>query len=155
MYSCPACGAEVIGNRLLCACGADLSLLARLDAVADAWFNEALASLEQGRPGRALEWMSACCAARPTDAAARCAQAKIWARLGRWQEAHDSLERAAALDPGAPDLQTIRDAIKDGASEASSRAGESIQGPVPASRGGTRPRRSRTTRRVRARKSRG
>jgi len=112
MYSCPACGAGDVSNRAACACGADLSLLQRLDSVADSWFNRALDALAEQQPGRALEWLSACCVARPTDAAAARAQAKVWAQLGRWEEAGAALERAAALDPDAPELEDIRHAIQ-------------------------------------------
>jgi tetratricopeptide (TPR) repeat protein len=151
-YSCPACGAEVAERRLICACGADLGLLARLDAVADAWFNEALASLAAGAPGRALEWLSACCAARPADAAARRVQAKLWARFGHWREAHDSLDRAAAVDPDAADLQAIREAVNE-LERASSRA-ETSSRPEAAGCGGDRPPGGGRSRRARARKPR-
>ena len=83
MYSCPACGAEDVAGRAACRCGADLSLLLRLDGIADAWFNRGLEALAEGAPGRALEWFAACCVARPTDAAARLALARVWPQLGR------------------------------------------------------------------------
>ena len=112
MYSCPECGAEDTAQRATCRCGADLTLLLRLDGLADAWFNRALEMLAQDAPGRALEWFSACCAARPTDAAARRAQARVWAQIGRLNEARDALDRAAELDPSAPELLTIRAALE-------------------------------------------
>lgn len=111
MYSCPACGAEDTAQRATCRCGADLTLLQRLDAVADAWFNRALEMLAQDAPGRALEWLSASCAARPTDAAARRAQARVWAQIGRLNEAREALDRAAELDPFASELLTVREAL--------------------------------------------
>lgn len=113
MYSCPACGAEDVSNRSTCRCGADLTLLQRLDALADAWFNRALEALDLGKPGQALEWLSACCAARPSDAAARRAQARLWAQLGHWPEAQDALERARAIEPDAPALAEIQQALQD------------------------------------------
>jgi tetratricopeptide (TPR) repeat protein len=114
MYSCAACGAEEVGRQARCRCGADLTLLAQLDAVADTWFNRALAALAEDAPGQALEWLSACCAARPTDAAARRAQAKVWAQLGHWKEAAGALERAAAIEPDAPEIADIRQALNQG-----------------------------------------
>jgi tetratricopeptide (TPR) repeat protein len=90
-----------------------LSLLQRLDSVADSWFNRALDALAEQQPGRALEWLSACCVARPTDAAAARAQAKVWAQLGRWEEAGAGLERAAALDPDAPELEDLRQVLEE------------------------------------------
>jgi predicted Zn-dependent protease len=111
MYSCPECGAEEVASRATCVCGADLVPLQRLDSVADAWFNRALESLAGGATGRALEWLSASCAARPTDVAARLAQAKVWAQLGHCDEARDALERAAAIDPDAAELEIIRTAL--------------------------------------------
>lgn len=113
MYSCPACGAEEVASRTTCLCGADLAPLQRLDGMADAWFNRALESLAVGQTGRALEWLSASCAARPTDAAARRAQARIWAQLGLWQEARDALQRAADIDPDAPELADLQAALQD------------------------------------------
>lgn len=94
-----------------CRCGADLMLLRRIDAIADAWFNRGLEALAAGAPGRALEWLSAYCAARPTDAAAHRVQAKLWAQLGHWTEASEALDRATELDPGAPDLLAVREAL--------------------------------------------
>jgi predicted Zn-dependent protease len=112
MYTCPACGAEDVSNQPVCRCGADLSLLQRLDAVADAWFNRALEALADHHPGRALEWLSASCAARPTDVAARRAQAKVWAQLGRLSEARDSLGRARDIEPDEPELAEIESALQ-------------------------------------------
>jgi tetratricopeptide (TPR) repeat protein len=107
MFSCPACGAEGAPGRERCPCGADLSLLATLDALPGIWFNRGLAALERGAPGEALEWLSACCAARPNDAEARLAQAKVWARLGHLAEARAALERAEALDATALGLAPL------------------------------------------------
>ena len=87
-------------------------MLRCLDGVPDAWFNRALAAAAAGQPGRALEWMAACCAARPTDAAALRALARLWARLGHWHEAQDALRRASAIDPNAPELDRIRAALR-------------------------------------------
>jgi len=125
MYNCPACGATEVAGRETCACGADLGLLARLEAVSDAWFNEGLRALSEGARGRALEWFSAACAARPTDAAARRAQAKVWAQLGRWDEAREALERAALIEPDADELNAVRQAIEDAASLGQSQKADS------------------------------
>lgn len=111
MYSCPACGTEGKRDLFRCSCGADLALLEQLEGVADAWFNRALAALAEDRPGRALEWLAACCAARPTDAAAGRALARVWAQLGCWDQAADALDRAAALDPDAPETAELRQAL--------------------------------------------
>jgi hypothetical protein len=94
-------------------CGADLSLFYSLDATADAWFNLGLEAIAASRPGRALEWISACCAARPTDVAAIRVQAKLWAQLGHVDEARAALARAAQLDPDAPELEPIRQALEE------------------------------------------
>ena len=110
-YSCPGCGADAAAGRLRCGCGADLSLLAGLAAVADAWFNRGLAALAAGDPARALEWLAAACAARPTDAAARPALARVWARLGHPAAARDALDRSAAVEPDAPGLDDLRRAL--------------------------------------------
>lgn len=112
-YCCPACGAENVANQSTCRCGADLLLLQKLDAVADAWFNRALEALADGAPAQALEWLSASCAARPTDAAIRRTQAKVWAQLGKWEAAQDALDRAAVIDPDAPEVVEIQAALLD------------------------------------------
>lgn len=125
MYDCPACGAEDVADQAACRnCGAGLSLLLQLGQVADLWFNRALAELRNDAPnrGRALEWLSACCAARPTDAAARLAQAKIWAQLDCWPEAQDALDRAAKIEPEAPELNLIRQALQEAEANAGYRA---------------------------------
>jgi tetratricopeptide (TPR) repeat protein len=88
-----------------------LTLLERLDSVSDAWFNRALEFLQEGNLGRALELFAACCAARPSDASALRALAKVWGHLGRFDEAQDALQRAAAIDPDAPELGEIRRAL--------------------------------------------
>jgi len=113
MYACPACGRDSVADTAACECGADLSMLRVLEAIAEQWFNRALQALAEGRPGSALEWLSACCAARPTDAAARRALAKVWAQLNRWDEAGQALDRAAAIDPDSLELVEIREALQD------------------------------------------
>jgi Tfp pilus assembly protein PilF len=110
-YSCPACGAGAAVGQVRCACGADLSLLVELAAVADAWFNRGLAALEAGDLTRALEWLAAGCAARPTDAAALRILARVWGRLGHHGAARDALDRSAAIEANAPDLDDLRRAL--------------------------------------------
>ncbi|MCU0880713.1 MAG: tetratricopeptide repeat protein, partial [Pirellulaceae bacterium] len=112
MFTCPACGAEPPDRGDACRCGADLSLLRSLDAVPDAWFNRALEELAQNRPGRALEWLAACCTARPNDAAALRALAQVWGQLGHPAEAEDALRRSAAIDPDHPQVKLIHDAVR-------------------------------------------
>lgn len=123
MVNCPACGAPAPPERRVCGCGADLELLHSLNGVADAWFNRALEAAAGGAPGRALEWASACCAARPTDAQALRLLARLWAQLGRPAEAQAALARARVLDPEAPETTRIQAAL------------EITAAPRPASRG--------------------
>lgn len=113
MYSCPACGKEDVIGLAVCTCGADLGVLLKLERAIDAWFNSALEALKEGKVGRALEWLSACCVARPTDAVAVRALAKVWTQMGHWEEATDALERAAQIEPDAPDLSDIREALQE------------------------------------------
>lgn len=96
---------------MVCGCGADLGLLACLDAVADSWFNASLAALEQGRRGEALEWMSACCRARPSEVAAWLALARLWAQGGSVADARRCLDEVAKLDPGHAELGVMRTAL--------------------------------------------
>ena len=117
MYSCPACGDVDATGRLLCLCGADLSLLQRLDALGNLWFNQALDALDEGNLGSALEWLSACCVVRPRDAGALRAKAKIWARLGHFEEARNALNQAASSEPDTPELGVIRQAVDDASRE--------------------------------------
>jgi Flp pilus assembly protein TadD len=113
MYKCPACGKDDVTGLSRCRCGADLTLLQTLDGVADVWFNYGLEALNRGAPGEALEWFSACCAARPTDAPARRAQAKVWAQLGHFREARDALKKAELLDPDDRDLKDAAAAVDE------------------------------------------
>ncbi|MCD4786504.1 MAG: hypothetical protein K8T10_21975 [Candidatus Eremiobacteraeota bacterium] len=113
MYSCPACGKEDVTGQITCIrCGTDLSLLKTLDSVADAWFNRALKEIDDGNSGRAIQWLSACCAARPMDAEALRIRAKVWGMLGHWKEARYSLEEAREIDPDALELKEIESALQ-------------------------------------------
>jgi len=110
-YSCPYCSASDVEGLTVCHCGGDLTLLLRIDAAADAWFNRGLEAAAAGETAQALEWMAACCAARPIDAAAHRARARLWAQLRRWPDASAALERAAELEPDSPDLAGLRQAF--------------------------------------------
>jgi len=77
-YVCPACGNEDVSGLPVCACGADLSILAAISGACDAWFNQGLEAAGAGDLPQAMEWFSACCAAAPTDAAPWVAVAKVW-----------------------------------------------------------------------------
>lgn len=111
MFTCPTCGAAASPEDLVCRCGTDLALLWTLERLPDVWFNRALEALPAGRAGEALEWFAACCAARPSDAAARRALAKVWAQLGHVGEAERALEQSARIDPDHADLVAIRQAL--------------------------------------------
>ena len=111
MLNCPACGTPVERREQACSCGADLRLLRDLDGLADAWLNRGLAVLGKQGAGKALEWVSASCVARPTDAQARRIQAKLWAQLGKWDEALEALACASALDGDAQESEELRKAI--------------------------------------------
>jgi tetratricopeptide (TPR) repeat protein len=113
MYTCPACGSDKVSGMAACTCGADLAMLQCLDAAIDGWFNRALAALAEGRQGEALECFAACCAARPTDAVAQRALAKMWARLGFWSDGGRVLDRAAELEPDHPELALLRSALHE------------------------------------------
>jgi tetratricopeptide (TPR) repeat protein len=110
MFRCPACGTEVNPDWKVCICGASLVLLRQLEAAADAWYNRGLQELSAVRPGEALAWFSACCAARPTDAEARLAQARVWGQLGHWPECARAAQLAREIDPsldGLPELEQL------------------------------------------------
>jgi tetratricopeptide (TPR) repeat protein len=107
MFRCPACGIEVKPEWMVCNCGASLGLLRQLESVADAWYNRGLSELSAGRIGEALNWFSASCAARPTDAEARLAQAKVWGQLGHWPECARAVQRAREIDPTLPGLEEL------------------------------------------------
>ena len=108
MIRCPACGVQVSDDKVICGCGADLGLLRKVDAVADAWYNRGVQAAAQGEPGEAVAWFSACCAARPTDAEAHLAKARAWGQLGMWGECRKALAQARLLVPdldGAADVE--------------------------------------------------
>jgi hypothetical protein len=113
MFRCPVCGIEVNPDWIVCTCGASLGLLRQLEAVPDAWYNRGLQELSAGRPGEALAWFSACCAARPTDAAARLAQAKVWGQLGHLPECTRAAQRVRELDPTLPGLQELEQFLRE------------------------------------------
>ncbi|MEA3401485.1 MAG: tetratricopeptide repeat protein [Armatimonadota bacterium] len=91
-----------------CTCGADLRLLRELHALADAWFNEALAAAERGDMAAALRLIGACCTARPRDAQARYVMAQLFAQLGCLDEAEATLARCHQLDPGHPGVAELQ-----------------------------------------------
>ena len=111
MLSCPQCKNTKIQDLVRCRCGVDLSLLRGLDAQVDAWFNQALEASSRNEPGEALEWLSACCKARPTDAAAWRAMAKVWSQLRRWKDALRCLDRAGEIQSDLAGLDEVRQAI--------------------------------------------
>ncbi len=99
MIICPACSRQHTNVQDFCRCGADLRLLHQLNSLADAWFNKGLDLAAAGKPGEALMWFSACCTARPSDAAAWLALAQLWGQLGHWREGFLALDRAREIDP--------------------------------------------------------
>jgi tetratricopeptide (TPR) repeat protein len=111
VYLCPACKTDDVSGKDRCRCGADLSLLQRLSALVDAWFNRALELHAQGQSSRALELLAACCVVSPNDAEARIVQAQILAGLGRRQEAREVLQIARDIDPGQADLASLKAAL--------------------------------------------
>lgn len=99
MYACPECGSENVAGLPACHCGADLSALLQLNAVADSWFNRGIEAGRRHRLGEALEWLAGCRAARPADAECLRALAKVWCGLGLPDEALRCLDEALALSP--------------------------------------------------------
>jgi hypothetical protein len=45
--------------------------------------------------------------------AALLAKSRVWAQLDRFEEARAALSRASAIDPEAPEIDVIRQAIED------------------------------------------
>jgi len=99
MFTCPSCNREINSQTNDCFCGADLTILQTLGSVADAWFNKAIESLHENQTGRALEWIAACCSARPDDINALFVLAKIWIKLNCIHEARNVFERIKRLEP--------------------------------------------------------
>lgn len=111
-YQCPSCGTRETAGEATCPrCGADLSLLQLLASFPDAWFNEALFKLDQGQPGRALEFAAAAVVANPSDAASQRLLARLWARFGHPEAARDAWDRAAVSEPGNAELGPLAEAI--------------------------------------------
>lgn len=100
-----------MAGKAVCKCGADLSVLQCLDAVIDGWFNAGLDALARNESGLALEWLAACCKARPSDAAALRALAKVWGRLGHLDDARRCVDLSRQSDPDHPDLDSITAAL--------------------------------------------
>jgi len=111
-YNCPACGRRDVAGQAQCRCGADLTILCMFDAAVDGWFNRGLAAATRGAPAEALEWFSACCAARPADLEARLAQAKCWAVLGQTGQARAALAKAMKIDPDNQEAAMLAAALE-------------------------------------------
>ena len=107
-YTCPACGREEVERRDFCPCGADLSLLATMEATLDAWFNEGLTAAEAADMPRALEWFAACVVARPTDVQALALLARVWHELGYPLATLRLLDRAAEVETEGSDRAQLR-----------------------------------------------
>jgi tetratricopeptide (TPR) repeat protein len=159
VYICPACKAEDVDGKEQCRCGTDLSLLQRLSALADVWFNQALVLHAQGHYGRAVELLSACCVVRPEDAEARIVQAQVLAHLGRWPEAQHAVRIAQEIDPSRPELPALETALAE-AMEASSlpasdpEAGTDLREKPPAPSVPSRPRKKKRRSEMKRRKKR-
>ncbi|MBI3248834.1 MAG: tetratricopeptide repeat protein [Deltaproteobacteria bacterium] len=120
MYTCPSCKNDDVVGKERCRCGADLGLLQRFVGLSDAWFNRALALQNEGRYGRALELLSACCVVRPDDSEARLVQAQMFAQLGCWREAGEALQAVRELDPDQPELAALEAALAEAGTQRSS-----------------------------------
>ncbi len=109
--TCPACGKERPLSLATCNCGADLKLLVQVNQLCDTWFNQGIQAARDGKPGEAVFWLSACCAASPGDAAAWMAHARAWGQLGHWQQALTSLEHAYEIYPQLDGLVEVRQSL--------------------------------------------
>ncbi len=106
MFLCPTCSRE-LSEAPVCKCGTDLSLLQQIVARADHLFNQALAAHQAGQVTRALEYLEANAALVPFDIEARLVQAKLLARLERWEEVEAIVQLVQASEPAHPELALI------------------------------------------------
>lgn len=107
IISCPGCGKSITNTNSLCECGEDLTLLRQLDGVADAWYNRGVRAADAGDAGAALEWFSACCAARPSDVEARLAIARLWVHFNIWDDARRAAAQILEANPELEEARTL------------------------------------------------
>lgn len=97
---CPRCGNAVPDGETVCpVCQEDLSALLRLQSEHLRLYNEALALAREGHLEEAQARLLAALGWNEAFAPAYALLAKIQARLGRWEEAKASAQRAADLAP--------------------------------------------------------
>ncbi len=111
MYNCPSCGKENSEQKNVCSCGVDLTLLQCVESLTASWFNQALEAAIAKEYGKAVELLSACCIANPSDAEAFKLRAKAWMGLGCGAEAKRSCDRIIELDPDCHELSQLTEAI--------------------------------------------
>jgi hypothetical protein len=109
---CPTCGRELAGAPV-CKCGTDVRLLQQIVARADHLFNRALEAYHAGHVARALEYLEANAALVPFDVEARLVQAKLLARLGRWEEVAEIVRLVRMSEPAHPELEDLVDALNE------------------------------------------
>ena len=112
MYNCPSCGKENSEHKNVCDCGVDLTLLQCIESLTASWFNRALDAAKSGQYGQAVELLSACCIANPSDAEAFRLRTKAWLGLSRPLEAKRSCEKVRELDPDCPELAQLTKTIE-------------------------------------------
>lgn len=114
MYNCPnpVCRQQDVDGLDRCRCGADLSLLQHLDAMADLWFNRALEEVENGDRSSALEMLSICCAFRPNDVEAHIVKAQLLGQRGHRRKALAALAEARRVEPENVFIADIEEALK-------------------------------------------
>jgi len=116
---CPRCGNPVPDGETVCpTCQEDLSALLRLQAEHLRLYNEALVAAREGNLEEAQARLLAALSLNDAFAPAHALLAKVRARLGRWQEAKASAQRAADLAPNDAAMVNLPALIEEAEREA-------------------------------------
>jgi tetratricopeptide (TPR) repeat protein len=119
--TCPHCLTDTERLAGMCAtCGGDLEPFVRLDELADAWFNRALAAGQAEDWSAAAEHLAVNLALRPDDADA-------WLLLGKVRVRQKRLDLARAACAEAARLAPLRSDVRDACSAL--QAIDAIDGP--------------------------
>jgi len=111
---CPYCGGNVPGEATICPdCHEDLAGLARIEFEHAIYYNEALSLARNAQFAAALEKLRLSQSIRSDFMPAWVLTAKIKAKQGDWDGAQVAIQRAAQIEPGNDEVQSLETIIED------------------------------------------
>lgn len=123
MYTCPRCQTRLTSGVVRCGgCGADVTLLARLEEIPDQQFNGALAAYRRGDWLAANSLAGALLTARANDAEGWLLMGHVQAALGNRDGARHCWRTCGFLRPGDPRAAQALDSLDANARDSAARS---------------------------------